>query len=146
MIAEAFVGHVEVLGAVLMVEEDGNGSAAGNAAGIGHDGEEKEHGDAGKDARRDELAHRVDAQGAHGVNLLGDDHGAELAGYGGCVASGNHDAGEHRAEFADHGEGDESAGDGRGAEGREGGRGLEGEHAAGEKAGKDHDGKRTDNR
>ena len=119
-------------------------AAAEDAKGVGNDGEEEEHGDAGKDARSDQFAHGVDAQGAHGVNLLGDHHGAEFAGHRGGVAAGDHDAGEHRAQFADHGDADELAGDGGGAELRERGRRLEGEHAAGEKAGEQHDGRGTD--
>ena len=143
-IAEVLPGHGEVLGAVLVIHEDGDEAAADDAEGVGDDGEEEEHGDAGEDARRDQLAHGVDAEGAHGVDLLGDDHGAEFAGHGGGVAAGDHDAGEHRAEFADHGEADELAGDGGGAELRERGRRLQGQHAAGEEAGEQHDGDGTD--
>ena len=130
----------EVLGAVLVIHEDGDEGAADDAEGVGHDGEKEQHGDAGEDARGDELAHGVDAESAHGVNLFGDDHGAEFAGHGGGVAAGDHDAGEHGAELANHGDGDETAGDGGGAESGERGGGLQGEHAAGEEAREQNDG------
>ena len=58
-------------------------------------------------ARRDQFLHRIRAQRAHGVDLLGDLHGAEFAGDAGGVAAGHHDGGEHRPEFADQGEGND---------------------------------------
>ncbi len=122
-----------------MVHEDGDEGAAHDAEGIGHDGEKEEHCDAGEDARGDQLANGIDAEGAHGVNLLGDDHGAEFAGHGGGVAAGDHDAGEHGTELANHGDGDESAGDGGGPEGGERCGRLQGEHAAGEETREQND-------
>ena len=83
--AEVLVGHGEVLRAVLVVHEDGDGAAAEDAEEIGDDGEKKEHRDASEDARSYELAHRIDAQCAHGINLLGHDHGAEFAGHRGGI-------------------------------------------------------------
>ncbi len=94
-----------------MVEKNRHRSTAHDAEGIGHDGEQQEHGDAGEDARGDELAHRVDTKGAHGVNLLGDNHRSQFAGHGGCVSAGNHDAREHCAQLANHGQADELARD-----------------------------------
>jgi len=44
-------GFGEVLGAVLVIQEDGDEPAAEDAEGVGDDGEKEEHGDAGKDAR-----------------------------------------------------------------------------------------------
>jgi len=136
--------HGEVLGAVLVVHDDGDESAARDAKGVGEDGEEEEHRNAGKQAGGHELAHGVDTQGAHGIDLLRHHHGPQFAGHGRGVATGDHDAGEHGSQFADHGERDKAAGDGGGAELRERRRGLQGEHAAGEEAGEQNDGGGTD--
>ena len=138
------VGGVEEGAAVEAEEADGDERAAGDAAGVGDDGEEEEHEDGGDEARRDELADGVGAEGAHGVDLLGDLHGAELGGHAGGVAAGDHEAGEDGAELLDHGERDEAAGHVDGAELLERGGGLEGEHAAGEEAGEDDDGQRAE--
>ena len=56
----------------------------------------------GDDTRGNQLFGRIGAERAHGVDLFGDDHGAEFAGHAGCVASGDHQAGDQRAEFGDH--------------------------------------------
>ena len=144
--AQVLVGHGEVLSAVLVIHEDGDGRAAEDAEEVGNYGEEEEHGDAGEDARRNQLAHRVDAEGAHGVNLLGDHHRTEFAGHGGGIAAGDHDAGEHGAEFADHRSAHKPSRDGGGAELRQCGSRLQGQHAAGEEAGEQHNGGRSERR
>src|ERR1035441_4334833 len=123
-IAQMLPGHVEVLGAVLVVHEDGDQAAAGDAAGVGNDGEKEEHGDGGSDARGDEFAQGVHAQGAHGVDLLGDHHRSEFAGHRRGVTAADHDAGEYRTQLADHGKRDKLAGDGGGGGQRLGGGGL----------------------
>ena len=93
--------------------------------------EKEEHGDAGEDARSDQLADWIDAKSSHGIDLFGNNHGPEFAGNRGGVPAGNHDAGEHGAEFADHGEAYKLSGYGGGAEGRERGGRLKRQHAAG---------------
>src|SRR5208283_2571459 len=113
-------------------------------AGVGHDGEQQQHGDAGKDARGHQLSHGVYAQGAHGVNLFGDDHGTQLAGDRGCIAAGDHDSSKDGAKLADHGDADELSGDGGGAEGRKSGRGLKGKHAPGKEPRQDDNRNRTE--
>jgi len=115
-IHEVLVGHMEILRAVLVVQDNGDGGAAQDAERVGDDGEEEKHDNRGEDARRYQLAHGIDTQGAHGVNLLRDNHGSEFAGHGRCVAARDHDAGEHRAQFANHGDTYELACDGSGAE------------------------------
>lgn len=137
---QATVGAVQVGVGVEADDGDGDEGAASDAAGVGEDGEEEEHEDGGDEARGDELADGVGAEGSHGVYLLGDLHGAELGGDAGGVAAGDHEAGEDGAELLDHGEGDEGAGFGLGAEGVEGGGGLERKDAAGEETGEDDDG------
>ena len=75
-------------------------------------------------ARGDQFFERVDAESAHGVNLLCDLHGAQFAGHAGSVAAGDHEAGQHGTEFLDHGEADQLPGDGLGAKLRQGGSGV----------------------
>ena len=100
---QILISHREILRAVLVIHENGDGGAAEDPKKIGDDGEKEEHRDAGEDARGDQLAHRVDAEGTHGINLFGYDHGAEFTGHGGSIAAGNHDAGETGPKFANHG-------------------------------------------
>ena len=57
-------------------------------------------------ARRDQLLNRVGAERAHGVDLLGDFHGAEFAGDAGGIAAGHHQRRQHRAQFAHQGDRD----------------------------------------
>ncbi len=113
---ERVVGGVEEGAAAESQEPDGDERTAGDAGGVGDDGEEEEHEDGGDEAWRDELADGIGAERAHGVDLLGDLHGAELGGHAGCVAAGDHEAGEDGAELLDHGERDEAAGHVDGAE------------------------------
>ena len=127
---KTLVRHVEVLRPILMIQKDRNRGAAQDAECVSHNREEEEHGNAGEDARRNELAHRINTQSTHGVDLLGDDHGAQLAGHRRRVAACNHDAGEHGAQFTDHGEADKLTGDRRSAKLCESGCRLQGKHAA----------------
>jgi hypothetical protein len=120
-----------------------HGSAEG-ADRVGDDGQEKEHEDGREDARADQLAHRVGAQGAHGVELFGDPHGAELRGHAGGVAAGDHQAGEYRSELLDHGKADQLTGDGGSAKLRQGRGRLQGENAPGEETGEEDNGQRAD--
>ena len=61
-----------------------------------------------------------------------------------AVPARDHDPGEHRAEFADHGQADELPGNRRRAERRERGRRLQRQHAAGRKPGEHNNRQRTD--
>ena len=110
---------------------------------IGDDAEEEEHDHRRDHPRGHELLRRVGAEGAHGVDLLGDLHRAEFAGHAAGIASGDHQAGQHRTEFAHHGERHELSGERNGAELLERGRGVQGKGCTGKKTGKNDDGKRT---
>jgi hypothetical protein len=81
---------------------------------------------------------------AHGIDLLGDFHGAELAGDAGRVTAGHHESGEHRAKLTDHGDGDERAGAAHLAVLGQGAGHLQGHHRAAEEAGENHDGQAAD--
>src|ERR1017187_8962944 len=141
---QAAGGVVQVGVGVEAEQVDGHQGPAGDAKSVRDDGEEEEHEDGGHDARSDQLANRIGAQGAHGVELLGNLHGADLRSHAGGVAAGDHEASEDGAEFLDHGERDQRASHGDGAElGQRGGR-LEREDASGEEAGEDDDGHGTD--
>jgi hypothetical protein len=75
----------------------------------GHKQRKHEHG--AEHARGDEFARGVGAHGAHGVDLLGDQHRAEFGGDAGGVAAGDEEAGDGRAEFAHQADGDDVAGE-----------------------------------
>ena len=124
--------------------KNGRGAAAEKADKIGEAGEERLHENGGEDARRDEFAAGVGAHGAHGVDLLGDEHGAEFGGDARSAAAGDEDAGEGGAEFADESDGDDVAGERRLAEARELRAGLQNHDDADEKAGEKDDGERAD--
>ena len=81
----------------------------------------------------------MDAHGAEGVDLLGDFHGADFGGHGGADAAGDHEAGEHGAQFAEEGDADDTADGGFDAKVAEFEIGLSGEDGAGEGAGDDDD-------
>ena len=130
--------------AVEVQERDGDEGTAAGAAGVRDDGEEEEHEDRRDDAWGDELADGVGSEGAHGVDLLGDLHGAKLGGHAGGVTTRDHEASEYGAELLDHGERDEAAGHVDGAEFFQRDSGLEGQHAAGEEAGENDDGQGAD--
>ena len=90
--------------------------AADDADEVVDDGEDRQHDQRGEHPRGDQLLDRVGAEGVERVDLLGDAHGAELRGDAGADAAGDHEAGEHGAELADHRAGDEPADVHRGAE------------------------------
>ena len=48
--------------------------------------------------------HRIGRQRLHGINLLGDPHGAQLRGDGRADAAGHHERGEHRAQLPHDGQ------------------------------------------
>ena len=64
--------------------------AAQDADGIGDDGQHRAHEEAGQHPRHDQLAHRVGAERAQRVDLVGDDHRAELGGDARSDAAGQH--------------------------------------------------------
>ena len=98
----------------------------------------------GDHARRHQLLNRIGAQRAHGVDLLGDLHGAEFAGDAGCVAAGHQKRGQHRAQLAHQGNGDNVADLIHGAILRQRARHLHGDDDAAEKPDQNHDGKTAD--
>ena len=91
-----------------------------------------------------QFAAGVGAHGAHGVDLLGDQHGAEFGGDAGGAAAGDEQAGDGRAEFADEREGNDIAGEGNLAEALKLRAGLQHHDRADEKSGEKDDGKRAD--
>jgi hypothetical protein len=138
-VGEGAVRAVEVGGEVQAQHGDANQSATGDPDCVRDDGKEEEHENGGDEPRRDKLADRVGAQGAHGIDLLGDLHRAELGCHAGCVSAGDHEAGEHGTKLLDHRERDQAAGHADCAEGLERAGGLECEHATGEKSGENDD-------
>ena len=114
-VGQRHVGGVEEGWAVKVQERDRDEGAPGGAHSVRDDGEEEEHEDRRHNARGDELADGIGAEGAHGIDLLGDLHGSEFGGHTGGVAAGDHEAGENGAELFDHGECDEATGHADGA-------------------------------
>ena len=58
--------------------KNGSSATAEQADEIGEASEERLHENGSEDARRNKFSARVGAHGAHGVDLFGDEHGAEL--------------------------------------------------------------------
>ena len=141
---EGLDGAGPVLDRVEAQLEAGDDEPANQPDEVGKRGEQGEHQRGGDDTRGDQLARGVGAHGAHGVHLLGDEHGAELGGDAGSVASGNEQAGDGGAQFADQGDGHDVAGERGGAEPRELGGGLQDKDGADEKTGQENDGEGAD--
>ena len=79
----------------------GDGESAEQAGADAESGEDRHHQDSCDQARSHEFADGVDAEGADGVDLIGDDHGTEFGGHGGGVAACDEKRGEDGAEFAE---------------------------------------------
>jgi hypothetical protein len=69
---------------------------------IGNDSKDWSHEEGSENARDDQLAHGVGAEGAERVNLIGDHHRAELGGDPRPDAPGEHQTREHRPELLHH--------------------------------------------
>ena len=103
-IAQVLPGHGEVLGAVLVVHEDGNGGAAEDAEA------------SATMVRKKSMVMQAKMRGVTSLRMGSTPRARmasicsvttmepEFAGHGGGIAAGDHDAGEHRAQFADHGQ------------------------------------------
>ena len=91
-----------------------------------------------------ELAAGVGAHGAHGVDLFGDEHGAQFRGDAGGAAAGDENACERGAEFTDERDGHDVTGEGGLAETRELRAGLQHHDRADKKSGQQHDGQGAD--
>ena len=74
--------------------------AADGADGVGDDGHERHRDGHRDDARRHQPLHRIGAERAHGVELLGDRHAAELGGDAGADAAAGDERGQDRPELA----------------------------------------------
>ena len=72
---------------------------------VGQDREQGQGEDCGVQARRHQFAHGISAERAHGVNLLADQHGADLRGNAGAVSPRHHQRRQHRSQLPDHGQG-----------------------------------------
>src|SRR5258708_2661198 len=142
-VVERLVGLVPVLKGIEPEQRDGDEPSADQSHQIGDDGQEKKHEHCRNNPGRDQLLVRIGAQGAHGVNLLGHLHGAEFAGDAGSVAAGHHQTGEHRPEFAHHGDGNQFASERERAELAQSGRIVERQHRAGADPDHDHTGQRA---
>ncbi len=112
--------------------EDGDGGKQGNSQ------------EGGEDARANQLARGVRAHGAHGVDLLGDDHGAEFGGDAGGATSGDEQTGDGGAEFADQCDGDDVSREGGLSEALELRAGLQDHDRADKEAGEQDNGERAD--
>lgn len=88
---------------------DGDQPAADDPEEVAVDGQQGREQHAGDEARHDQNADGVGAHDAHGVELFGDVHGAQLGGERAADASGEHDGGQHRANLLDHGDVDDAA-------------------------------------
>ena len=118
--------------------------AAENADEIGDHREHRRHDDAGEHPRDDELAHRIGAERAQRVDLIGDDHRPELGGDARSDAAGQHERRQHGAELFDHRRAHQPADDGPGAELVERQAALRRQRGAGEESGEQHDSQRAD--
>src|SRR5581483_852920 len=74
---------------------------------VAKDGQEKHHDDGRDYAWGDKFLGGIGAQGSHGVDLLGHDHGTEFAGHSGGIAPGDNQSGQHRAQCADNSNGNQ---------------------------------------
>ena len=99
---------------------------------------------AGNHARHHQLANRIGAERPQRVDLIGDDHRAELGGDARSDAAGEHQRRQHRPELFHHRGADEPADDRPRAELVERQAALQREHGAGEDAGQQHDRERSD--
>jgi hypothetical protein len=93
-----------------------DGESADEAGADAESGQDRHDEDGGDEARSHEFADGVDAEGADGVDLIGDDHRSEFGGHGGGVAAGDEECGEDGAEFAEESERDGVGGEGGFAE------------------------------
>src|SRR5487761_212338 len=91
--------------------------ATGQAGEIGPKGQERQGQDQSENTRHDQQFDRIEAERTHGVDLLVDDHGADLGGEGAAGAPGDDDGGEQAAQFAQEGHGEEVDGEDLGAVG-----------------------------
>src|ERR1700723_630866 len=122
----------------------GDGESAEQAGADAECSEDRHHHDGGDEARSHQFADGVDAEGADGVDLIGDDHGAELGGHGGGVAAGDEKRGEDGAEFAEKSERDGVGGEGSFAEAAELAGGVEDDDASDAGERNENDAERAD--
>ena len=88
---------------------DGDEPSAGDAEDVAVDGEHGGEEKAGDESGDDEIADRIGAHDAQGVELFGDVHGSQLGGEGSANPAGEHDGGHDGADLFNDGEGDEAA-------------------------------------
>ena len=75
---------------------------------VGDDGQHRDHDHRGHQSRGDQFLDGVRPFGPERVDLLGDLHGRQLGGDAGTDPSGDHEGGEHRAEFPYDGRADQA--------------------------------------
>ncbi len=97
-----------------------------------------------QDARQHQPFDRVEPDGAHGVDLLVDLHGADLGGEGAARAASDDDRGQQHAELAEHADADGLDGEDLGAELAKLLHALVGDHYADQEAENTHDRERLD--
>ncbi len=123
--------------------EDAGDHAAEESDEDGDGGEKRDGDERGENAGSDEFAAWVRAHSAHGVNLFGDEHGAEFGGNAGGAASGDKETGDGRAKLADESDGNDVACKRGLAKAFELSAGLQNHDGADKEAGEKNDGKRA---
>lgn len=107
-----FVHVRQVISAINAHEMDADEPAGEDADEDGLGREEGGGDDGGEEAGDDQVIDRVSGEGAKGIDLFGDLHGAEFRCDGSADAGGEHQGGEDGAEFAAHADADDRAGGG----------------------------------
>src|SRR5579864_4740376 len=136
-------GIVPVLASVEAEEKLGDHQTASQSHEIRNNTQEEQHENRRRHPRRDQFLHRIGAQRAHGIDLLGHHHRPKFTGHAGRVAPGNHQAREHRPKFADHGSRNELTNQGNGAETLKSVGGLQRQYATGKESGQHDNWKRS---
>ena len=96
VVLEHLISAGPVLGSGQAERKLGNHITADHAHKIGDDGKQRQHDTGGDHARRHQLLNRVRPESAHGVDLLGDAHGAKFAGDSRRISSRHQQRREHR--------------------------------------------------
>ena len=90
--AGEFQHVIQVISALDIEQADPDEIAGHNAEAHAFRDEDGRGGHHGQHARHHEVIHRVDAEGAQGIDLLGDLHGADLCRHGGADPPRQHEA------------------------------------------------------
>ena len=144
VVFESAPGRAPILIGGDIEQRIGDEVSADQAQEVRDDGEQRQHHGHGDQARRHQFLNGIGAQGAHGVDLLGDAHGAQFAGDAAGVASRDQQRREHRTQFAHQCDGDDLPDLPLRPVGGERARHLQRHHHAAEKADQADDEQRAD--